>query len=44
MGHKFLVAAYICTWTIQLGYLLLIAVKWQRQRRQMPKTNATGRR
>jgi hypothetical protein len=44
MGHKFLIAAYCCTWTIQLGYLLLLAVKWQRQRSQIPKANSTSRR
>jgi len=38
MAHKFLVAAYICTWTIQLGYLLSLAIKWQRQKRSLPPT------
>jgi len=36
MAHRFLVAAYTCTWAIQLGYLLLVAIKWQRQRNQLP--------
>jgi hypothetical protein len=35
MEHKFLVAAYCCTWGIQLGYLLWIVRKWLGQR---PKT------
>ena len=32
MNHKFLVAAFCCTWAIQLGYLLWIVSKWQGQR------------
>jgi len=32
MGHKFLVAAYCCTWAIQLGYVLWMLVKWQGQK------------
>jgi hypothetical protein len=43
MGHKFLVAAYCCTWIIQLGYLLLLAIKWQRQRSQIPAPRRTSR-
>jgi hypothetical protein len=31
MGHKFLVAAFCCTWAIQLGYVLWIAAKWSGQ-------------
>jgi hypothetical protein len=44
MGHKFLVAAYACTWIIQLGYLLRITIKWQRQRSHIPSVNSTRRR
>lgn len=36
MGHNFLVAAFIITWVIQLGYLLSLALKWQSQRRHLP--------
>jgi hypothetical protein len=32
MGHRFFVAAYICTWTTQLGYLLWVGAKWVSQR------------
>jgi hypothetical protein len=32
MGHKFLVAAFCCTWGIQLSYLLWIVLKWQGQK------------
>ena len=31
MGHKYLVAAFCCTWGIQLGYLLWMTFKWKRQ-------------
>jgi hypothetical protein len=30
MEHKFLVAAFCVTWGVQLGYVLWMAVKWQR--------------
>jgi hypothetical protein len=29
MGHNFLIAAYIVTWVLQLGYLLYILLKSQ---------------
>jgi len=35
MGHKFMIAAFCCTWTIQFGYLILLVAKWNRQRRQI---------
>jgi hypothetical protein len=35
MGHKFFVAAYLCTWAIQLGYLLWIGAKWLGQRNKL---------
>lgn len=35
MGHKFLIAAYCCTWAIQLGYLLWMAAKWLGQRNRL---------
>jgi len=35
MGHNFLVAAFCCTWAIQLGYLGWIALKWQGQNRKI---------
>jgi hypothetical protein len=39
MGHNFLVAAYSVVWIIQLGYLLIIAVKWFGQRGKLsPKS------
>lgn len=35
MGQKFLIAAFCCTWIIQLGYLLSLVAKWQGQRRHL---------
>jgi hypothetical protein len=35
MNHRFLIAAFCCTWAIQLGYLLLLAAKWQTQRARL---------
>jgi hypothetical protein len=35
MGHKYLVAAYCCTWAIQLGYLAWMIAKWQGQRAKL---------
>lgn len=32
MGHTYLVAAYVCTWAIQLGYVLWMVAKWLGQR------------
>jgi len=34
LDHQFLVAAYAITWTIQLGYLLWLGIRWQAQKRQ----------
>jgi hypothetical protein len=33
LDHQFLVAAYVATWTIQLGYLLRLALKWHAEKR-----------
>jgi hypothetical protein len=33
LDHQFLVAAYIVTWVIQLGYVAWLAVKWRAQKR-----------
>jgi hypothetical protein len=43
MGHPYLVAAYCCTWAIQLGYLFWIGAKWLGQRRRINSSPA-GRR
>ncbi len=34
LDHQFRVAAYVVTWTIQIGYVLLLAMKWRAQKRE----------
>ena len=34
LDHEFLVAAYILTWAIQLGYLAWLGCKWSAQKRR----------
>ena len=38
MGHKYLVAAYCCTWVIQLGYLSWVATKWYGQKGKLSRS------
>ncbi|MGH9599648.1 MAG: hypothetical protein ACRD27_07265 [Terracidiphilus sp.] len=33
IDHKFVVAAYAVAWTVQLGYLIWLGLKWQAQKR-----------
>lgn len=33
LDHQFTVAAYVATWVIQLGYLLIIGLKWRTEKR-----------
>jgi hypothetical protein len=33
LDHQFLVAAYVVTWTVQLGYVAWLALKWRAQKR-----------
>jgi hypothetical protein len=35
LGHNYLIAAYWCTWIIQLGYLASVAIRWQSQRKRL---------
>jgi hypothetical protein len=35
LDHHFTVAAYAITWTIQLGYLVKLSLKWWAQTRTM---------
>ena len=34
IDHHFVVAAYTVTWTIQLGYLIWLGLKWRSQQRE----------
>jgi hypothetical protein len=33
LDHQFLVAAYVATWVIQLGYVVRLALKWRAEKR-----------
>jgi hypothetical protein len=33
LDHQFLIAAYVVTWTIQLGYVAWLALKWRAHKR-----------
>jgi hypothetical protein len=39
LDHQFLIAAYIVTWTIQLGYLAWLGLKWKAQKRSAARNN-----
>lgn len=34
LDHQFVIAAYVVTWVIQLGYLAFLAAKWRAERRK----------
>ncbi len=34
LDHQFVVAAYVITWVIQLGYLAFLGLKWRVERRE----------
>jgi hypothetical protein len=38
LDHHFRVAAYVVTWAVQLGYLLLLTLKWRAQKRAAERT------
>lgn len=38
LDHQFRIAAYVVTWTIQLGYLAWLGLKWRAQRRNAART------
>jgi len=42
MEHKFLVAAFCCTWGIQLSYLLWMVAKWRGQKGKTGTRIGTG--
>jgi threonine/homoserine/homoserine lactone efflux protein len=34
LDHQFVVAAYLVTWTLQLGYLAWLGWKWRSEKRK----------
>ena len=43
LDHQFLVAAYVITWTLQLGYLAWMGLKWRAQKRDSARLNSIQR-
>ena len=38
LDHQFVVAAYVITWAIQLGYLAWLGLKWRNQKRDAARS------
>ena len=43
LDHQFRVAAYVVTWTVQLGYLAWLALKWRAQKRDAARSRRNSR-
>lgn len=43
LDHQFTVAAYVITWTIQLGYLAWLGIKWRAQKRNAGRLGSSRR-
>jgi CcmD family protein len=43
LDHEFLIAAYVVTWTIQLGYLAFLGMKWRAQKREKARVERHSR-
>jgi len=43
LDHQFLIAAYAVTWTIQLGYLAFLGIKWRTQKREQARVRQNPR-
>ncbi len=43
LDHQFTVAAYAITWTIQLGYLAWLGLKWRAQKRNAARASRSLR-
>jgi len=39
LDHQFVVAAYVITWVIQLGYVAWMGLKWRAQRRDADRSS-----
>lgn len=33
LDHEFRIAAYVVTWVVQLGYVVLLTLRWRAQKR-----------
>jgi hypothetical protein len=43
IDHQFTVAAYIITWTLQLGYLVWLLFKWRAQKQEDARLGVKSR-
>lgn len=43
IDHQFVVAAYVITWVLQLGFLAYIALKWRAEKRNAAQRNRPHR-
>jgi hypothetical protein len=43
LDHEFVVAAYVVTWVIQLGYLAWLGLKWRAQKRETERLRSQSR-
>ena len=43
LDHQFRIAAYAVTWTIQLGYLAWLGLKWRAQKRNAERLSGKPR-
>ncbi len=43
LDHQFLIAAYMVTWAIQLGYLAYLGMKWRAQKREEERVRQNQR-
>jgi len=43
LDHQFVVAAYVITWAVQLGYLAWLGLKWRAQKRDTARLGRNPR-
>jgi hypothetical protein len=43
LDHEFVIAAYIITWVLQLGYLTYLAIKWSAEKRAAARRTSSLR-
>jgi len=43
LDHQFVVAAYVITWALQLGYLAWLGLKWRAEKRNAERRSSSAR-
>jgi threonine/homoserine/homoserine lactone efflux protein len=43
LDHQFVIAAYTVTWTLQLGYLAWLGLKWRAEKRNAERRGQRSR-